>query len=784
MSNRNFDSRVIIQRLKDQNQAQSVYNNEVNGIGVIRNPQNSNSSPEVILNYKAGAQNAYSKGLLGGLVTENLGGTANFFAGSLDLPSAPLNLVPTVTTTPPAQVSIAFTPGSAGTYPITNYAYSIDGGATYVRVSPPQTTSPVVITGLTVGATYTIFLRAISAAGLGAISAPLTLVVANVPTAPLLISRSIVAGNQQVQVPFTQGDNGGAPITNYFYSVDNGVSFGLFSPAQTTSPVTITGLTNNTTYQVIMKAVNVVGSSVLSNAVSAHTYTSPNTPASLSSTPGLGSVQIAFAQSAGLYAGPITNYQYSTDNGVSFTAFSPAQTTSPVTISGLANSTTYQVALKAVNVAGVSAASSIVSATTAGSPSAPTALSATPGNQQVTIAFTPGADGGSPITNYQYSTDNGATFTAFSPADTTSPVVITGLTNGTTYNIKLMAINIVATSIASSTVTAVPGAFPAAPTITSLVGGNQAIYVLYTAGSDGGSPLTNYQYSTDNGTSFTAFSPVQLGNPLIISGVTNGTSYSVMIQAINANGSGASSNMVTVTPQVNTLSTANLLIDMDAGNAASYPGSGSTWTNLESSGSYSGTLENGPTYSSNNGGYLTFNGTNQVNTIADTAAIRATTSQYITAQVWARVRSSYNGGDGIVGKQYWSPTYDGYSLSLGGTNSVYLKMNGSSVDGTYGSANNVFSTEVWTLFTAVVCFGGRTSNPSYVYINPARVATGNNAESGIPSNTCPLQFPRGINDGNGNFAPADVGQIFYYNTNLSQETIIRNYDATKARYGL
>jgi hypothetical protein len=178
---------------------------------------------------------------------------------------------------------------------------------------------------------------------------------------------------------------------------------------------------------------------------------------------------------------------------------------------------------------------------------------------------------------------------------------------------------------------------------------------------------------------------------------------------------------------------------------------------------------------------LTFNGTNQVATIADNAAIRATTSQYITAQVWARVAAGFTGGDGIIGKQYWSPSYDGFSLSLNTNNSTYLKMNGASVDGTYSSPASVFTTGDWALFTAVVCFGGRSSNPSYVYINPFRVATGNNAESGIPSNTAPLQFPRGINSG-GNFCPADIGQIFYYNDNLTQEEIIRNYDATKSRY--
>jgi hypothetical protein len=74
-------------------------------------------------------------------------------------------------------------------------------------------------------------------------------------------------------------------------------------------------------------------------------------------------------------------------------------------------------------------------------PKAPTSLVATTGNTQVYVAFTAGADGGATITNYKYSIDGGETFTAFDPAQTTSPVVITGLTNGTEYTVILKAVN-------------------------------------------------------------------------------------------------------------------------------------------------------------------------------------------------------------------------------------------------------------------------------------------------------------------------------------------------------
>ena len=80
-------------------------------------------------------------------------------------------------------------------------------------------------------------------------------------------------------------------------------------------------------------------------------------------------------------------------------------------------------------------------------PAAPTALSGTAlSTTSVSIAFTPGADNGATITNYQYalSTDSGSTygsFLALDPADATSPITISGLSASTTYTIKIKAVN-------------------------------------------------------------------------------------------------------------------------------------------------------------------------------------------------------------------------------------------------------------------------------------------------------------------------------------------------------
>ena len=98
-------------------------------------------------------------------------------------------------------------------------------------------------------------------------------------------------------------------------------------------------------------------------------------------------------------------------------------------------------------------------------PNAPIINSITSSDRQLTIIFTAGADGGATIRNYKYSTD-GINYAEFSPADTSSPLVITKissdgiseLANGTTYSITIKAVNNAGESPASNAVSGTPGA--------------------------------------------------------------------------------------------------------------------------------------------------------------------------------------------------------------------------------------------------------------------------------------------------------------------------------------
>jgi uncharacterized delta-60 repeat protein len=276
----------------------------------------------------------------------------------------------------------------------------------------------------------------------------------------------------------------------------------------------------------------------------------PTAPSNLVATAGNGEVTISFTAAGTNGGAAITNYEYTLNGGDNWIAFNPAVTTSPVTISGLTNGTSYTLQLRAVSDDGVGAASASVSFTPAILPTAPTSLSASVGDGKITLNFTPAdINGGTAITNYQYTLNGGSTWISFNPAVTTSPVTITGLTNGTEYTIKLRALNAQGAGPESSSITATPAIVPTSPTI--LFTGSQdegAVIYFVEAGTNGGSAVINYQYTVDGGLNWIPFSPSVTTSPITITGLTNGTPYSIGIRALNNEGFGEASDFVQVTP--------------------------------------------------------------------------------------------------------------------------------------------------------------------------------------------------------------------------------------------
>ena len=84
-------------------------------------------------------------------------------------------------------------------------------------------------------------------------------------------------------------------------------------------------------------------------------------------------------------------------------------------------------------------------------PQAPTLASATKtGRTSVAVGFTAGAAGDAPINGYEYSLDDGSTWEAANPATTTSPLIVSGLTPGTVYQLRVRAVSDVGTGTLSA----------------------------------------------------------------------------------------------------------------------------------------------------------------------------------------------------------------------------------------------------------------------------------------------------------------------------------------------
>ena len=459
-------------------------------------------------------------------------------------------------------LSVAFTAGATGGSAITSYQYSINGGSSWTTAS--GTSSPIVISSLTNGTQYQVALRAVNVVGNGNTSNILASTPRTVPNAPTITS--ITAGANQGSVAFTLSGNGGSAVTDYEYRVNAGSWSGWVSAGTTTSPLTVSNLVNGTAYDVQIRAVNIAGAGSGSSSSSVTPFSSPGAPTITGVAAGRGQVAVSFA--AGVTGGSaITNYQYSIDGGTTWVALSPASTTSPFTITGLADSTTYNIQLKAVNVAGAGAASSAVAATTWGVPAAPTIVSSTARDGALDVAFVSGANGGDSISNYEYSIDSGATWITRNPASIVSPLVISGLTNGTAYAVQLRAVNSVGAGTASATATLKPHAVPSAPAITNQSAASQTITIAFTAGANGGEEILGYEYSTDRGATWYprtdsggATSPMTI-TKLSTNGttdLTNGTTYNIQVRAISLVGNGSASADVAGTPATTPSAPTNL----------------------------------------------------------------------------------------------------------------------------------------------------------------------------------------------------------------------------------
>ncbi len=405
------------------------------------------------------------------------------------------------------------------------------------------TSTPITVNGLNNGTAYTFTVAALNSAGTGAASAASNLVtpfaLASAPTIGIA-----TRGNGQATVPFTPPANfGTGTFVNYTVTPYVGATAGT-PVTGLTSPIIVTGLTNGTTYTFTIAVTTTVGTTYSptgSNAVTPATV--PDAPTIGTAASGNAQATIVFTAPAFDGGDPVTSYTVTPYIGAAAQA-TTLGAASPITVTGLSNGTTYTFKVAATNNVGTGVASAASnSVTPATIPDAPAITVITSGNAQATISFNaPLFDGGAGITSY---TGNCGGITATSLA---SPLIVTGLTNGTIYNCTVAATNIVGPSLPSAASSVTPATVPGAPTIVSATLGNAQVTVTFNPpASDGGAAITGYRV-TSNPAGGTDSSGGTLGQSHIVTGLTNGTAYTFTVTATNSVGSTASASSVSVTP--------------------------------------------------------------------------------------------------------------------------------------------------------------------------------------------------------------------------------------------
>ena len=174
----------------------------------------------------------------------------------------------------------------------------------------------------------------------------------------------------------------------------------------------------------------------------------------------------------------------------------------------------------------------------------PTIVSLTPANTTIQSTFTYSGGTATPD-DFAYSLNDGS---LVSMGTTVSPYTITGLTNGQSYSVVVVAsINQTDYSSPSNTLSAVPRTVPDAPTIDTFTPGNGSLRIVVSPPAwNGGSDITGYEYEITDGT--TRIDTTSSAGQYIITGLVNGVEYHVVARAVNAAGVSANSAPIFATP--------------------------------------------------------------------------------------------------------------------------------------------------------------------------------------------------------------------------------------------
>jgi hypothetical protein len=341
----------------------------------------------------------------------------------------------------------------------------------------------------------------------------------SIPSADVLIT-SATGKNQKAIVNFPLLTLDGAiPFTNYtvmtYTKPANDYIRIDISANGTSSPITVTGLTNLTPYYFTVTASNTTGDignrSMITSIPTIPDTTVPDAPSFGSITGGNAKAIVGFTtpDNGGLTITGYTINTYTLSGSTYSFVKTQIGTSSPITVTGLTNLTSYYFDVFASNAKGnglVSTKTTTPLIPDATAPdTAPTITTMVAGNAKATVSYTaPTSNGGAPITSYTvnaytkagsvYTNVKSATLTTATPA-TPSPIDVTGLTIGTPHYFNIYASNIKGMGIASDISSTAVTPFGPPSQITVINYSNNT--VTFTAPYNGGYPISSYTYTVN-----------------------------------------------------------------------------------------------------------------------------------------------------------------------------------------------------------------------------------------------------------------------------------------------
>jgi len=520
--------------------------------------------------------------------------SVNDQANAASVPDPPTNL--TATAVSPTQINLFWSaPSYNGDSAITGYKieYKIGSGAYTTLVANTANTSTTYShVGLTTDQSYSYRISAINAIGTStssteASATPTSSSSGTLPGSPTNLSATAVSPTQINLFWSAPSNNGGYPITGYKieYRVGSGSYSTLVSDTGSTSTTfSHTGLTTNQAYLYRVYTITSFGTSedpspeAFAQPKSTSTLNTPSAPTNLTAT-AVSPTQISLSWTVPSNNGGavITGYKIEVKSGSGSYTTLVSNTQSTITTyshTGLTTGTTYTYKVSAINSAGAGTASNESSATptsssSSGVPGAPTNLSAMAvSGTQINLSWNaPSNNGGYPITGYkiEYRIGSGSYTTLVSNTQsTTTTYSHTGLTSGQLYVYRVSAINSAGTGSPSSESSATPtssssASTPGTPTgFTATTASPTQINLSWNApSSNGGSAITGYKIEVNSGSgSYTTLVSNTQSTTTSFShtGLTTGTTYYYRVSAINAIGTGASTE-ASATPQETTTPT-------------------------------------------------------------------------------------------------------------------------------------------------------------------------------------------------------------------------------------